>query len=143
MRTKPITVAEVELTAFTLAKEFMLWDESIPEFGTRFPNKLESCLGMPFVRFSRKDLYRGLIGKASVLSYLMIKNHPFQNGNKRIAITTLLVFLSNNKKWLKMSVDEMYRFAVSIAESKSSSFEKILVQIRETIQNHLVDFIEN
>ena len=140
MRTKSITIAEVEFTAFTLAREFMTWDESIPDFGTRFPDKLESCLGMPFVRFSRKDLYRGLIGKASILFYLMIKNHPFQNGNKRIAVTTLLVFLSNNNKWLKMGVDKMYKFAVDIAKSKPASFEKILIYIRETIKKYIVDF---
>jgi len=139
MRTKPITIAEVELIAFTLARELMTWDESIPDFGTRFPDKLESCLGMPFVRFSRKDLYRGLIGKASILFYLMIKNHPFQNGNKRVAVMTLLVFLSNNGKWLKMGVDEMYKFAVDVAKSKPASFEKILIHVRETIQNHLTD----
>ena len=39
---KPITVAEVEHIAFVLAKELMSWDEPIPDFHTRFPNKLES-----------------------------------------------------------------------------------------------------
>jgi len=37
-------------------------------------------------------LYPTLVSKASFLFYLMIKNHPFQNGNKRIAITTLFTF---------------------------------------------------
>ena len=44
MRTKIITIAEVEFTAFSLAKELMTWNEPIPEFGTRFPHVLESCL---------------------------------------------------------------------------------------------------
>ena len=67
MRPKPITIAEVEYTAFRLAEKFMTWDEPIPEFGLRFPNILESCLGQPFVRFDGKDLYRRLTGKGSVL----------------------------------------------------------------------------
>lgn len=37
MKTKIITIAEVEFTTFALAKELMTWNEPIPEFGTRFP----------------------------------------------------------------------------------------------------------
>jgi len=54
MRPKPITIAEVEYTAFRLAEEFMLWNEPFPDFGTRFPKILESCLSQPFVRFAKK-----------------------------------------------------------------------------------------
>ncbi|MBI2409654.1 type II toxin-antitoxin system death-on-curing family toxin [Candidatus Kaiserbacteria bacterium] len=140
MRTKIITLAEVEFTAFTLAKELMAYSEPIPDFGTRFPNILESCLNTPFTKFSRKHLYRGLIGKASILFYLMIKNHPFQNGNKRIAIMTLLVFLSNNNKWLAMSQHNLYNFAVGIARSKSSSRENVLQNIHNTIEKYLTNF---
>ena len=140
MKTKIITMAEVELTAFALAKELMTWNEPIPEFGTRFPNTLESCLNTPFIKFSRKDMYRGLIGKSSILFYLMIKNHPFQNGNKRIAVMTLLVLLSNNDKWLKITQDDLYNFAVGVAKSKPVSREKILENIQKTIQKYLVNF---
>ena len=140
MRTKNITIAEVELTAFTLARELMTWDEPIPDFGTRFPNVLESCLGMPFIRLSRKDMYRGLAGKASILFYLMVKNHPFQNGNKRIAIMTLFVFLFNNDKWLRIKESDLYNFAVGIAKSKPTSRGKTLLHIHKTIKQHLIDF---
>lgn len=61
MRTKKIIVAEVEYAAFTFARRIMTWDEPIPDFGTRFPNILESCLATPFGQFNRKHLYRGLI----------------------------------------------------------------------------------
>ena len=90
MRTKRITVKEIEYVAFSFAQKLLTFNEPIPEFGTRFPNILESCIDTPFMQFNRKDLYRGLIGKSSALFYLMIKNHPFQNGNKRIAVMTLL-----------------------------------------------------
>jgi death-on-curing family protein len=119
MKIKPLTIAEVEYTAFKLAEEFMIYDEPIPDFGSRFSNTLESCLLTPFGQFSRKDLYRGLVGKASILFYLMIKNHPFQNGNKRIAVMTMLVFLAKNGKWLSISNEGLYKFAVRIAEGDS------------------------
>jgi len=77
MRPKSLNVIEVEYTAFRLAKILMTWNEPIPSFGSRFPNILESCLDQPFVKFNKKDLYSGLVGKASILFYLMIKNHPF------------------------------------------------------------------
>ncbi|MDP1719176.1 MAG: Fic family protein, partial [bacterium] len=80
---KPLTIAEVEYIAHSLAKELMTWDEPIPDFGTRFPNVLESCLLTPFQRFGGKSAYSSFLKKASMLFYLMIKNHPFQNGNKR------------------------------------------------------------
>lgn len=114
---KTITLREVEYLAFRLAKEMMTFNEPIPDFSTRFPNILESCLATPFQSFARRSLYQSLIAKASVLFYLMIKNHPFQNGNKRIAMTTLFVLLYKNKKWLKVDHQELYNFAVWVAQS--------------------------
>ena len=142
MRPKSITIAEIEYTAFRLAEKFMTWDEPIPDFGSRFPNSLESCINQPFVRFDRKDLYRGLIGKASILFYLMIKNHPFQNGNKRIAIMTLLYFLYKNNKWLDIDNIKLYNFARNIAKSDPKEKDKIILDIKNTIKNHLIDFVK-
>lgn len=79
-----ITIKEVEYIAVRLAHELMSFNEPIPEFSTRFPNILESCLATPFQSFSGTSPYRDTISKAAILFYLMIKNHPFQNGNKRI-----------------------------------------------------------
>src|SRR3989344_5804027 len=114
---KKITITEVEYTAFCLAKELMTWNEPIPDFGSRFPNILESYLETPFQTFSKKPLYRKLSGKAAILFYLMIKNHPFGNGNKRIAVMTLILFLARNNKWLEVPRDGLYRIAVKVAES--------------------------
>ena len=108
---KKITLKEVEFLALNLAKEMMAWNEPIPDFGTRFPNILESCLAGPFYSFQGKNLYHGTVEQSSILFYLMIKNHPFQNGNKRIAMTTLFVFLYKRKKWLKVDNQELYNFA--------------------------------
>lgn len=140
MRPKSINVAEIEFIAFRLAEKLMTWNEPIPDFGTRFPNILESCINQPFMQFSRKDLYRGLVGKASILFYLMIKNHPFQNGNKRIAIMTLLHFLGKNGKWLSITNETLYKFAKDVAKSKPRSREKVIVHIRDIIKRNLIDF---
>ncbi|MCJ7580256.1 MAG: type II toxin-antitoxin system death-on-curing family toxin [Candidatus Aminicenantes bacterium] len=127
---KTITVKEVEYLAFKLAQEMMSSYEPIPDFATRFPNILESCLATPFQSFDQKSLYPGLISKAGILFYLMIKNHPFQNGNKRIAMTTLFVFLYKNGKWLRVDTQELYNFTVWIAQSPPK-FKKETVQAIE------------
>src|SRR6056297_2259224 len=99
---KPVSLADVKYIAFMLARSHLTYDEPIPDFDTRRPNVLERCLTIPFQTFSKQAAYKGLIDKAAILFYLMIKNHPFQNGNKRIAMTTLLVFLGKNDKWLEV-----------------------------------------
>ncbi|MBU1998919.1 MAG: Fic family protein [Candidatus Omnitrophica bacterium] len=98
----PITVFQVEHIAFKIAQEKLEYDEPIPEFGTRFPNILESCLAVPLQTFGGKDLYPSFYKKAAMLFYLMIKNRPFQNGNKRIAITTLMYAVYKNDLWIKL-----------------------------------------
>ena len=134
-----ITIADVEYLAFRLAKEHLSFDEPIPDFSTRFPNVLESCVLTPFQRFSGKGLYPTLVGKASILFYLMIKNHPFQNGNKRIAITTLLTFLFGNGKWLKADTQELYNFTVWVTQSPAQFKEQVVSAIQKFIQDHLAD----
>lgn len=134
-----ITVQEVEYLSFRLAREHLTFDEPIPDFSTRFPNILESCLVTPFQKFSHKYLYPSLIGKASILFYLLIKNHPFQNGNKRIAITTLLIFLHNNNKWLRVDTQSFYDFTVWVASSKSEFKDEVIMCIEKFIQMNLVD----
>ena len=135
---KKITVKEVEYIAFRLAQEILAFNETIPNFSTRFPNVLESCLAAPFQTFTGKPLYSGLIDKASVLFYLMVKNHPFQNGNKRIAMTTLFVFLHKNRKWLKVDTQELYNFTMWIAQSPPKFKEETLQAIGKFIKIHIV-----
>jgi len=136
---KIITVADVEYLAFRLAKEHLSFDEPIPDFSTRFPNVLESCVVTPFQKFSGKALYPSLGAKASILFYLMIKNHPFQNGNKRIAITTLLTFLLGNGKWLKADTQEFFNFTLWVAQSPSEFKDQVVSAIQKFIRDHLTD----
>ncbi|MDP2691080.1 MAG: type II toxin-antitoxin system death-on-curing family toxin [bacterium] len=139
---KKLTISEIKYLAFELAKRHMEWDEPIPDFSTRFPNKLESCLETPFMNFGGKTFYRGLVNKAAILFYLLVKNHPFQNGNKRIAVTSLLSFLATNKKWLKVGTQEFYNFAVWVAESPPSLKEDTVRAIATFINKHIEDIDE-
>lgn len=138
-RIRAVTVEMVRLIAHRLAKETMHWNEPIPEFEARYPNVLESCLAQPFQQFAHRHLYRGLDGKGAALFYFLIKNHPFQNGNKRIAIATLLLFLYMNKHWLRVDTVELYHFAVWVASSRPQFKDEVIQAIQKFIRSSLVD----
>jgi death-on-curing protein len=135
---KNITVKEVEYIAFKLAQEMLSFDEPIPDFSTRFPNILESCLATPFQSFAKKSLYPTFVSKSAMLFYLLIKNHPFQNGNKRIAMTTLFVFLYRNGKWLKVDTQELYNFTVWVAQSPRTVKDETVKATEKFLKTHLV-----
>ncbi|HEW79901.1 MAG TPA: type II toxin-antitoxin system death-on-curing family toxin [Phycisphaerales bacterium] len=135
---KIITLRELEYIVFKLAQERLSFDEPIPDFSTRFPNTLESCLATPFQSFSGKSLYPTLISKAAMLFYLLIKNHPFQNGNKRIAMTALFVFLYKNNKWLKVDTQGLYNFTVWVAQSPATVKDETVKAVEKFLRTHLV-----
>lgn len=136
---RAITIQEVELLAMELAQATMRWDEPIPDFETRYPGVLESCLATAFQTYAKRELYPSLVDKAAMIFYQMIKNHPFLNGNKRIAVTTLLVFLRLNGKWLDATNDELYRFAVWVAESDPVAKKGTLIAIGDFLRKHQED----
>jgi death-on-curing family protein len=133
-----ISLEEVKYLPFSLARRHLSFDEKIPEFSTRFPHILESCLATPFQKFRRKSLYPSLVDKAAILFYLMIKNHPFQNGNKRIAITTLLYFLYKNNYWLKVDIQSFYNFTVWVASSPAPFKKETVAAIKKFISANLI-----
>jgi death-on-curing protein len=136
---KAITVAEVEYLAYELAQTQMAWSEPIPDFGTRYSGKLESCLSAAFQTYAKRELYPTLIDKSSILFYLMIKNHPFMNGNKRLAIATMLTFLHINGKWLDVSNDELYHFAVWVAASNPRLKDGVVLAINGFIAGNMTE----
>lgn len=135
---RQLTIEHVEELAHRLAREIMSWDEPIPDFASRFPNILEGCLGAPFQTFAKRDLYPRLEDKAAILFYLLIKNHPFENGNKRVAVTSLLVFLYLNGYWLKTPPEELYRLAVWVAESIPITKDGVCRALTDFIRKKMV-----
>ena len=139
MKTIPISITEVELIAYRLAEKLMKFNEPIPEFGTRFPSILESCLVTPFQKFGGKFLYEGLIRKAAFLFYLIIKNHPFKNGNKRIGMMAMLYLLHKNSKWIEVDNQVLYNFAKWVASSDPSVKDATVMATEKFLKDHLSD----
>ena len=54
------------------------------------------ALGAVVQTFGGQDVYPSLEEKAAHLIYFLVKNHPFVDGNKRIAAALFLRFLDKN-----------------------------------------------
>jgi prophage maintenance system killer protein len=132
-----IEVKDFENLCFRLAQDHLIFDQPIPAFVTRNPGILESCLRTPLQRFDGKDLYPSFINKLSILLYLMIKNHPFQNGNKRIAITSLFVVLFLNNLWLSA---DPYKLAINVSASDRKDKDKVIRKISRFISKNIAKF---
>lgn len=130
---------DFENLCFRLAQEHLIFDQPIPDFISRSPGVLESCLKTPLQQFNKKDLYVTFEEKISILFYLLIKNHPFINGNKRIALTTLLAVLYLNGKWIKKKPKDLYFLAKDVSRSEREDMDQQLRNIREFLKRNIVD----
>jgi death-on-curing protein len=62
--------------------------------GIRDLGALESALAQPKATFDGIDLYPSVVDKASALAFGLAMNHPFVDGNKRIAHAAMAVLIS-------------------------------------------------
>ena len=65
-------------------------------FANEKDDSFRSSIGQIYQTFDGEELYPSVEEKAAMLLYLVIKNHSFIDGNKRIAATLFLWFLNNN-----------------------------------------------
>ena len=65
-------------------------------FGNEKDNSFRSSIGQIYQTFDGMELYPSVEEKAAMLLYLVVKNHSFSDGNKRIAATLFLWFMNNN-----------------------------------------------
>ncbi|WP_394333445.1 type II toxin-antitoxin system death-on-curing family toxin [Algoriphagus aquimarinus] len=65
-------------------------------FGKEKDGSFESAVAQISKDFGEEDFYPTLEVKAATLLYLMVKNHGFVDGNKRIAAACFLLFLQSN-----------------------------------------------
>ena len=62
-------------------------------FGAQNNEQFKGIIGALYQAFDKKELYASLGEKAANLLYLVIKDHPFIDGNKRIASILFIYFL--------------------------------------------------
>jgi len=96
--------------------------------GVRDIGLLESAVLGCYQSFSDNDLYPTVIEKAARIAYAVCKNHPFVDGNKRVAVTSMLVILRMNDIVLFHTQQELVRLGLGIADG-SIDYEDITAWI--------------
>ncbi len=107
-------------------------------FGKEKDKGFESALSQIKQGFGKKDVYSSIEEKASMLLYLIVKNHAFVDGNKRIAAACFLVFLEQNGLLFKsnkqpiISNEALASLTLFVASSKAEEMEtvkKLLISV--------------
>ena len=105
----------------TIDEIFAIHDRAIREYGGSPElldlGRLEATLAVPRQTMFGEELYPDVFSKAAILYYLLIKNHPFLDGNKRTAFLALMRFLNINGYTLNATNDELYQFTIDVASS--------------------------
>ena len=98
--------------------------------GVRDENMLISALETPFQSYEGQELYPSIQAKAARLCYGLVKNHAMIDGNKRIGVHVMLVFLALNGVELQYTQKELYSIILELASSKIE-YEELLKWIIE------------
>lgn len=83
--------------------------------GIRDRGLLSSALAQPKMTAQKKFLHRTLFDKAAAYGFHMCRNHPFVDGNKRIAFVLMDIFLQGNGWELQASEEEAYETMIRLA----------------------------
>ena len=93
-----------------------------------------------YQEFNGRELYPSVAEKAANLLYFLIKDHPFYDGNKRIAAMLFIVFLTMNDYHLtevgetKISDRALTAITLLIAESKAKEKELIVELVEKLLK---------
>jgi len=111
---------------FSMKSEF---DSDV--FGKEKDKSFQSSIAQIEKGFEDKDFYPSIEEKAATLLYLIVKNHSFVDGNKRIAAACFLLFLKENKILFnkemisRISNDALASITLFVASSKSEEMEVV------------------
>jgi len=111
--------------------EQMLAEFDSDVFGKEKDKSFQSSIAQIEKGFGENDFYPTLEEKAATLLYLVVKNHSFVDGNKRIAAGCFLKFLEqnnmlfNNEKQPIISNDTLASLTLFIASSKPEEMETV------------------
>jgi len=87
--------------------------------GVRDQNLLLSAIAQPISTFDGQYLHKTLYDKAAAYLFHICQNHPFIDGNKRVALTSALMFLAMNEcpfDYKESLLEELVR---AVAEGKA------------------------
>ena len=89
-------------------------------YGIRDEKLLDSALEQPKATYEGKYLHDTLIKMAAAYGYHLCNNHPFVDGNKRIALVAMDVFLQRNGLEIVASEKETYKVMIQLSTGSLS-----------------------
>lgn len=101
-------------------------------FGHEKDESFHSSIGQIYQTWDGVDLYPSVEEKAAMLLYLVVKNHSFSDGNKRIAATLFLWFMENNRILYapdghkRIADNALVALTLMIAESKTDEMDTMV-----------------
>lgn len=122
-----------------IKKELIAKKEASDIFGRETRGAFGGIIKGLYQTFNRKELYPAVEDKASHLLYFTIKDHPFTDGNKRIASFLLVYFLDKNNYLYrengekKINDNALTALALLIAESDPKEKDIMIKIIRNLI----------
>lgn len=84
--------------------------------GIRDISLIDSALNRALTTYNEQDLYPSIIEKISVITYSLINNHAFVDGNKRIGVATMILLLKINNINIQYTQKELIDLGLKIAE---------------------------
>src|SRR3989338_8397344 len=127
-------IASIYLVLFDRFKEI---GEPIPPFDQVNKKEIENIVVIPQTKHFGQEQYPTIESKAAILFYKINKGHIFPNGNKRISLACLFVFLEINNKQLEITANEATDKAIEIANSDSRDFENTKEELELWIKTNL------
>lgn len=91
--------------------------------GLRDAGLLESALAMPAMQFGGEFLHPDIFEMAAAYLFHLAKNHPFCDGNKRVALHAAFVFLRMNGQRLVLDPGDLHDLAMAVAEGRVDKHE--------------------
>lgn len=115
-----------------IKKDLITKKEASDFFGRENSDKFKGILSNIYQTFDRKELYPSLEEKSAHLLYFIIKDHPFVDGNKRIASFLFVYYLDKNDFLYrstgekKINNNTLTALAILIAISNPSEKDKLI-----------------
>lgn len=91
--------------------------------GLRDAALLASALAQPKMTVGGKFVHKTLFDKAAAYGFHVCKNHPFVDGNKRVAFVLMDIFLQKNGWEIVAPEEEAYSTMISLASGKLSKVQ--------------------
>ncbi len=123
-----------------IQKELAAKNEAGGLFGAQREHYFEGIIKGLYQSFGGKELYPELEIKAANLLYLIIKDHPFSDGNKRIASFLFVYFLDKNNALYrdtaekKINDNALAALALLIAESQTKEKDQMIALVTQLLK---------